>query len=199
MLWYWFGVLQQAFWESLEIIGQQAGGIAFGILCLGVAAVFIWRSEGIAALKALPLRTALQACLVTIIAWLPFYTYSILKIPYEDVTKARAEVVTGLEKTKRVEIRTRLASFANNAQALINLCLTIDDPRFSCEDAYWLYRKDLDQFLRESLEPSYYTRFGTAQASSTLRYKGRTETITRFVNILASEKEALDVFYKEFL
>ena len=171
---FWWQVLLRGIWDSLYGIGQSVEGVLYALTAVGFAAYFVFKRQGLRAMKRHLWRTVAEVLLVGVGAWLPFFLYHVLKAPYEmwseEVANVRAadkktadvqvQLNEALEKQKeglnRLVVREQLGKLLAEGKRLQ------DNPAQNLraqERAFKLWSERTQRYLRENLEPSYAVRF----------------------------------------
>jgi len=101
---YWWQVSREAFWGSIEAIGQSEQGLVYAVLFLLASALLVWsRQGGWAAVKANLWKTILEIIGMGILAWLPFFVIHVGRVSYLRWKNAdvQARLATGERDAER--------------------------------------------------------------------------------------------------
>lgn len=107
---------------------------------------------------------------------------------------------------KRLELRTELSTFVNEATGIMNACLhppssvPTAQADASCEKVATDWDERTAQYIHANMEPSYLTRFNSADSDVlSMSWNGADQNVNRDLNYLSSRIAALKQFIKEML
>ena len=156
------------------------------------------------------LRTVSFAVITTAIIYVPVFIWVGIQTVYDDhqtlvsansTLKAENKRILQGQSTnetgkRRLEIRTKLAGFLDQAASIKALCLS--QLTHACEARTHHLLQGIVAYISKNLEPSYRARFESA-GGALLSYPNMTQYQNENLSLLKYKTEALEQFIKELM